>query len=341
MTGPAARGARLPYGQLPEHVRAFVESTCGEVVGVTDHPTGFSPGAAATVSTLAGERFFVKAVSGDINAVSRDLHLREGINLDVLGSTALAPRLIAVFDQAPWAALVTEEVSGALPGLPWSARDLGAFVNAMDALADVLAPPALRPLGEVFGKTFTGWRALAADSANAATDAATDAAADSVDAAAAADAVSRRAAVRRLVPYLPADLACRIDEFAAVEREWVASSVGDAVLHGDARGDNLLIDNGRARLVDWPSACRGNPVCDVVGASGAVAMQGGPAPREFVAMTQAGRRADPYVIRVAAVVSAGYLVNAARMPPPPGLPTVRAFQQAQAVHFYDWLRALL
>ncbi|MFT4235044.1 MAG: aminoglycoside phosphotransferase family protein, partial [Microbacterium sp.] len=34
--------------------------------------------------------------------------------------------------------------------------------------------------------------------------------------------------------------------------------VGDRLVHGDLRADNILIDEtGRARLVDWPWAARG------------------------------------------------------------------------------------
>jgi hypothetical protein len=34
----------------------------------------------------------------------------------------------------------------------------------------------------------------------------------------------------------------------------------------------------------------------------------------------------------------GYLLDIARRPPPPGLPTVRAFQRAQADALLPWLR---
>jgi len=38
---------------------------------------------------------------------------------------------------------------------------------------------------------------------------------------------------------------------------------------------------------------------------------------------------------------AGYFLDAARRPPPPGLPTVRAFQRAQADALLPWVRRRL
>ncbi|WP_181957823.1 hypothetical protein [Nonomuraea longispora] len=46
---------------------------------------------------------------------------------------------------------------------------------------------------------------------------------------------------------------------------------------------------------------------------------------------------DPAITAVVAAM-AGYFVCQGRMPGPPGLPTVRAFQRAQGVVALDWLR---
>ena len=38
---------------------------------------------------------------------------------------------------------------------------------------------------------------------------------------------------------------------------------GDAVLHGDFHPDNVLIQEGRYYVIDWPRACRGSFVADI------------------------------------------------------------------------------
>jgi hypothetical protein len=76
-------------------------------------------------------------------------------------------------------------------------------------------------------------------------------------------------------------------------------------------------------------------------AAPAVAMQGGPRPQEFVVMTAAGRAADAEATRSLVAAMTGFLVHGAAQPPPPGLPTLRAFQRSQAEASYDWLRGLL
>jgi aminoglycoside phosphotransferase (APT) family kinase protein len=311
MTGPEARGSRMPYRQLPAELRAFVDDTVGHIAQVTDHATGFSPGVATTVTTDAGDRFFVKAVNGQVNAVSQRMHVREAQNLNLLrtASATTAPSLVALREDAAWVTLIIEHVPGTMPVLPWSGVDLRALVTALDGLARIHAPLPLPTVGDQFGEDFSGWRVLAAGN--------------------------------EIPTDLPTDLARHIDNLADIERDWLRAAEGDGLLHGDIRGDNLLIDGGRARLVDWPFACRGDALVDVVCAAAAVAMQGGPSPQEFVRSTEAGRRADPEAVRALVVAEAGYFVNAARLTPPPGLPTLRAFQRAQAEQFYDWLRALL
>jgi hypothetical protein len=51
--------------------------------------------------------------------------------------------------------------------------------------------------------------------------------------------------------------------------------------------------------------------------------------------------ADPDEITAVLAGVAGYFVDAARQPPPPGLPTVRAFRAAQGQVVPDWLRQRL
>lgn len=51
---------------------------------------------------------------------------------------------------------------------------------------------------------------------------------------------------------------------------------GDALVHWDARSDNVLLCDGDAVLVDWAWACRGAPWLDTLLLAGDLRIQGGP-----------------------------------------------------------------
>ncbi|ONI82168.1 hypothetical protein ALI22I_39180 [Saccharothrix sp. ALI-22-I] len=69
-----------------------------------------------------------------------------------------------------------------------------------------------------------------------------------------------------------------------------------------------------------------------------LAMQGGPAPEDVWRSSPLARGADPDAVTAVAAASAGYFVHSSLLPPPPELPTLRAFQAAQAVPALRWLR---
>jgi hypothetical protein len=68
-------------------------------------------------------------------------------------------------------------------------------------------------------------------------------------------------------------------------------------------------------------------------------MQGGPEPERFLGMHPAGRAAAASEDEVTALVAAvaGFFTYEALLPAPPGLPTLRGFQEAQAVEARRWL----
>jgi hypothetical protein len=68
-----------------------------------------------------------------------------------------------------------------------------------------------------------------------------------------------------------------------------------------------------------------------------VTMQGGPPPQVFFDRFQVSG-VDPGEIDAVLCSLAGYFVVGALEPPPPGLPTVRAFQGAQGKVALTWLR---
>jgi aminoglycoside phosphotransferase (APT) family kinase protein len=316
VTGPAAEGVRVDWQALPAHVRTGIEQICGApVTDARTQPGGFSPGVAARVLCEDGSRFFVKAVSAETNAESPDLHRREAGVLRALDPLIAAggvpiPRLRGSADIGPWTALVIDDINGRQPALPWRPGELTLVLAALDQLADALTPsPAPVPgIAERYQDAFTGWRTLAGQRSTGRLD-----------------SWSRR----------------HLDQLAELESSWAAHASGTTMLHTDVRADNVLLDGGRVFFVDWPHACQGAPFVDAVFLAPSVAMQGGPAPADLLAQTRQGNEADPAALAALVCAMAGYLTERALRPPPPGLPTVREFQDAQGEIARRWLADLL
>jgi hypothetical protein len=146
MQPPPAAGARIAWETVPAPVRLAVERVCGSPVAeARTQPGGFSPGVAARVMCADGRRYFVKAVSAEVNQRSVKIHRQER---DVL--TALEPVILAVglpvallrgsVDLDAWVALILDDVDGRHPAEPWDAVELRRVVAALDQLAAALTP---------------------------------------------------------------------------------------------------------------------------------------------------------------------------------------------------------
>ena len=123
---------------------------------------------------------------------------------------------------------------------------------------------------------------------------------------------------------------------AELEAGALEAARGETLLHLDLRDDNVLLAGDRVEVVDWPHARVAAAVLDPIFMAPSVAMQGGPDPETFLRMHPAGRAAAPAGVTALAAV-AGYFTYGALQPAPPGLPTLRAFQGAQAVEARRWL----
>ncbi len=316
--GPAAEGVRVDWSELPVAVRAGIGDVCGSPVeSVRTQRGGFSPGVAARVCCVDGQRYFVKAVCEEPNAQSYRAHRREAEVLAELGrlpgaGTLRFPALRGIFDDGLWVALVLEDVDGHQPVLPWQAGELARVVSALQQMAEVLTPPPIAAAAaqDAYADSFMGWRKLGEADGSLADQ---------------LDPWSRR----------------HLERLADVELTWPQYAAGQTLLHTDLRADNLLITRDCVVVVDWPWACVGSPLLDLVGFAPSVKMQGGPDPAELLRMTVAGRGADPDAVAALACALAGYFTEAARNPAPPGLPTLRAFQAAQGVVARRWVADLL
>lgn len=307
---PQARGQRLSWDALPAHVVRTIDLALGDpIIATTTIHGGFSPGIACIARTFGGQKFFVKAACSVPNKVAPEFHRREILIASRFGPDVPVPKLLWSFDEgAPgWVVLVYEVVHGHNPVLPWRARDVDLVIDALNQLAASLTPSPI-PAEIVGDMTKSGimgsacWSRLALDLP------------ETLDPWA-----------RRHLDAL-AELEDRIDVVA-----------GNSLVHGDIRGDNLILTGDGVVVVDWPHAKVGAPWIDAVSFAPSLAMQGGPGPEELIARVDVARDADPDAVTAVVASLAGYFTFHGSLPPAEGLPGLREFQEAQGAVARRWL----
>jgi aminoglycoside phosphotransferase (APT) family kinase protein len=299
-----ATGARIRWADLPEHVRSAVEDILeSPVVAAESQAGGFSPGTAERVVTARGTRAFVKAVSPQQNPVSPGMHRREARITGALPPGTPAPTLLGSYDDGEWIAMVLTDVEGRHPVTPWARPEINAVTATLDAMATRLTPAPIAGLptaAESLRRDCAGWARVAADPPP------------------------------DLDPWARERLPELTEKAAHAER----AVAGDTLVHLDVRADNLLIGPaGEVTLIDWPWACRGPRWLDRLLLLVNVRLYGG---HDCEAMLR-DLDGDEDDMRSVLIGLTGYFVDAARNPPPPGLPTLRAFQRAQADALLPWI----
>lgn len=300
---PPARGVRMPWEEVAQHVREEVEDFLGAPVAeAVTQDGGFSPAAAVRLRLKDGRRAFVKALSFAVNPDSPDIYRAEARIAAALPADVPAPKLLTSFERDGWIALIFEDVEGHHPVMPWRRDELDRVRAAITVMSEALTPSPIEvpTLAEVMGDVFSGWRRLLDEDTGG----------------------------------LDAWALAHLKELAELESGWEEAGAGDTLLHADLRADNILLTGDRVYFVDWPWACRGAAFYNHVGMLPSVAMQGGPQPWELLTDP------DPAITAVLAAVT-GYFVRQGRQPSPVGLPTLRAFQRAQGVVSLEWLRRRL
>jgi Phosphotransferase enzyme family len=276
------------------------------VISTESQAGGFSPGTADRVRTESGRRAFVKAVSPDQNPDSPDLLRREADYLDALARSPRVPRPIGRYDDGHWIVLAMEEIDGGCPPVPWSAEHVDAAMGGLAALAVDLTPSpisGLRPVAEGLASIFGGWQRL------------------------------------RDQPHPGLDqwVAGRLDELIELSAGTLRRLEGDTVVHCDIRADNLLVrPDGSVVVVDWPWALIGPDWLDRFLLLINIDLYGGHDPEDLIARYLPS--VDPSLITGCLAGMCAFFTDAGRQPGAPGLPTLRAFQQAQADSTTAWLR---
>jgi hypothetical protein len=300
---PQVASPRIEWAAVPPHVRAAVDDQLGSpIVGAVTQIGGFSPGAAVRVVCADGRRGFVKAVGSALNADTPDLNRAEIVALRLLPDEVPAPALLSSYDDGDWVALVLEDIDGRRPGLPWAAADVAAMAATLERLAALTAHEALPEFAHVVN-VLTGWDDVAADP-------------DGVD------------------PLLIA----RLPEMRESQETAREVTRGNALVHWDARADNVLIrTDGTAVLLDWAWASRGAPWLDSLLLALDFTVQGGPEPDEFLRSNAVTRDVPPAHLRAVIASLVGVWADRARRPAPPGLPTIREWQAHCRDRALRWL----
>ena len=303
-------GRRANWDSIPPDVRDAIDDLVGSpVVSAVNQPGGFSPGPATRCRLANGASVFVKAVGVEQNPFTPAMHRREAEVLRALPADHPAPRLLGVVDRDGWVAMATEWIDGATPRPPLDPPTVQRFLDLVDRVAESgrgVAPAGVLPFTRSDQPIRDHWAAICDEPP----------------------------------PGLDRWSLAHAELLAQVEAGLDDAAAGDTLLHMDIRIDNVVFsDQGPANdvLVDWPSAALGAAFVDVVGLAPALHLDGGPNPQEVTEAMHATRMAEPVAIDVVVTAVAGYFTRQALLPPPPGLPTVRAFQAAQGVVARRWV----
>jgi len=304
---PPAQGVRVDWVDLPSKVRRDLEKRLGaQVIEAKTQRGGFSPGLAARLVLADGSRAFVKAVSEDANPDSHHIYRQEARIVAALPASVPTPRFRWLYDHRGWVALCFDDIDGRHPHEPWTRDDLELVVAGLKAMSRQLTPSPIEveeTAADVFGTVLNGWfRAL-------------------------------ERGPRPLDPWAVRNL----ERLARLEMRAPSAVLGDTLLHFDLRADNMLISGERLLVFDWPWARTGAAWVDWLAMAPSVEMQGGPPASEFFGSFAVGS-VPGESIDAALASMAGYFCVHSLDPPPPGIPTVRAFQAAQGAVALRWLR---
>ncbi|SEK66205.1 phosphotransferase [Streptacidiphilus jiangxiensis] len=223
---PASRPA---WEALSQVLRAAIEDRVGGRVSVVDYPSGgFTPGIAARLELDCGARVFIKGIALD-DPASRMYRAEAAVGADL--PVRVAPALLWAVEEANWLVLGFEDVSGSTPDLAPGSADLDGVLETVAALAPALTPCPAKEADAFAGLagTLAGyWRRLEAQGVQGWD-------------------------------------ARHVAELTALDSEevLVRATQGDTLLHCDLRADNMLVEAGRARVIDWSWFARGAAWVDV------------------------------------------------------------------------------
>jgi Ser/Thr protein kinase RdoA (MazF antagonist) len=289
-------------------VRRAVEAALGAaVLEAQTQKGGFSTGAAARLRLSNCSAAFVKALGVDLDQESVGLYRSEAATMPHLPAALPVPRLLDVYDDGEWIALVYGEIRGRQPAVPWQSDELERVAGALDDLSAALRPspwPDAPGFAEANSNVLRVWRELAA------------------------------APPPDLDPWLRRQL----ERLGAQEIDMAEFVQGDGLLHTDIRSDNLLFTSeGRVVFLDWAWTCNGAPWLDLALFAMTVNAEGGADAEQLVRGHPLTREITPSWIDAVLLAVAGNYWWVARRSNS-ARPGTRAFQHAYADATLGWLR---
>lgn len=297
---------RVQWHSLPPSVTHWVGTQLGSpVVRATSQTNGFSSGSADRVRTRDGRGAFVKAVSRDRNAVTLELHRREAHVMRSLPPGVRAPELLGMFDDGEWVALLTAEIDGVHPGQRGD-TDIDAVLDAVAEMPLARGPLAALPrvVDEMAGD-LDGWERLLGSGAE---------------------------------PPFPSLRTGMLHSMITASAGAADALHGHHLVHLDCRADNILIDHaGAAWMIDWPWASVGPRWLDGLTYLLDVVMRGESVDVEYYLDHPVFESMTPDAADSVLSALAGNWYDKARLPAPSDMPTLRAFQRAEADAAVTWL----
>jgi hypothetical protein len=236
-----ATAVRPKWSDLPESLRHAISARLGApVISAQSAGGGFTRAFAAIITTAAGLSVFVKAAP--LQDPTSQWYAREAALTSALPAPVSAARPRWTLVESGYFAVCLEAIDGHVPSLPWSESELDATLSAWSAAAGALRAPSpellaigVPTLADILRGEMSWWSEMAAD--------------------------------REPLPRTARDTAApsHLGELAALERALPELATGSAMMHGDLRIDNVMIDrDGRAWLCDWTWPCLGAPWFDTV-----------------------------------------------------------------------------
>ncbi|GII79118.1 hypothetical protein Sru01_41000 [Sphaerisporangium rufum] len=304
-----ATAIRPAWVELPEGLREFIAGRLGaDVVAAEVQGGGFTPGVAARLRLAGGERVFVKAIPDDHVLAAK--YRTEALAAARLPRAAPAPRLRWHDTAAGWFVLAFDDIHGRHPRLSPGSPDIPLVTAALAIMGETLTPCPLDGLPQASAgraRMLRGWRELAGAT--------------------------------------PPDLGewerHHLPALADLEELWPAHADGDTLVHGDIRPDNLLITHhGTAYVVDWAQPCQGAAWQDVTDLIPHMIMAGhtpGAAEKTLVGIPT-WDLVPAHVITSYAASFAGYWTRSSRLPAPPAVPHLRAYQRRAAAAAIAWTK---
>lgn len=323
------RDEEFAWHDLPLAVRTTVEEAlCGTVTDAKRMLGGFGWTPAFRLNLANGRHAFLKAVPPDLGEQMREstrfmqtAYDREERVYTELGSfiAGWSPAFLGALRCNDWRLLLLEDLGEqTLP--PWTEATvrsvMRSFAEFHRSTLEQPVPRWVRRLSKMLGTEGRGWGWIGGE-------------ADSTVAEVATVAGERAPEARRWLEEVAPIMATKA-------RQVTLPQLPSALLHGDARSDNLRWLDGRLYLLDWPHVAVGPPEDDLVLFAQTIVLEAALEPESLVAWYAVDNDVHPEALAAAIACYCGFFAYHAWRSEVPGLPELRRFQRRQLCVMLRW-----